>query len=161
MQRALAKVLGEMPDVKPVTMSPSDSSILSRLFAPKGSMATTNPFTGNITYNPAAMQGQSQDELENTVAHELTHSRQAQNTPWWKTAANLFKSDVTVPAGINQNSPMNNPYVWRPHEMEAFQTERNRAMTQPYPVEPILGTRDIQLSRPRKQIDVGPSSIKR
>jgi hypothetical protein len=161
MQRALAKVLGEMPDVKPVTISPSSSSILSKLFAPKGSMATTNPFTGNISYNPDAFQGQSQDELENTVAHELTHSRQAQNTPWYKTAVNLFRPDDNVPTGINQNSPLNTPYYWRPREMEAFQTERNRQTYQPYPVDPALGTRDIQLSRPKKQIDVGPSNLKR
>ena len=52
MQRAYAKVSGEMPDVKRVSVSPRQSSFLTNLFMPRGAYAVTNPFTGNITYNP-------------------------------------------------------------------------------------------------------------
>jgi len=48
---AIAKVRQEMPDVGPVSVSPSDS-ILSKWMMPRGSNAVTNPFTGNITYDP-------------------------------------------------------------------------------------------------------------
>lgn len=151
MQRVLQKVLGQMPDVSPITMSSQSPGPLSIM--PKNAMATTNPFTGNIHYNPAMIQGQSQDEIGNTVAHELTHSRQAQNTPWWRTAMGLFQPDVKVPQGITPGSTLDNPYVWRPSELEAFQTERNRQMMQPNPVDPVYGTRDINLVK-------GPSRMR-
>lgn len=150
MQRVLQRVLGQMPDVNPVTLSAGSPNPISM---PRGAMATTNPFTGNIRYNPEMMQGQSPDEIGNTVAHELTHSRQAQNTPWWRTAMSLFQPDVKVPQGITPGSTLDNPYVWRPSELEAFQTERNRQMMQPNPVDPIYGTRDINLVK-------GPSRMR-
>ena len=150
MQRALQKVLKEMPDVNPVTVSPSNSSLLSRIMMPRNTFATTNPFTGNISYNPEAMQGQSQQMIENTLAHELTHSRQAQQTPWYKTALGLFTPDEKPPVG-NYSNP--EPYYWRPNEMEAFQAERNRARLQKQPdiPDPVYGSRDIQLPSPRRK----------
>lgn len=139
-----------MPDVNPVTVSPSNSSLLSRIMMPRNTFATTNPFTGNISYNPEAMQGQSQQMIENTLAHELTHSRQAQQTPWYKTALGLFTPDEKPPVG-NYSNP--EPYYWRPNEMEAFQAERNRARLQKQPgiPDPVYGSRDIQLPSPRRK----------
>lgn len=171
MQRAYIKVSKEMPDVKPVTVRPRQSSFLTNLFMPKGAYAVTNPFTGNITYNPDMFEGQTQDDIEQTLAHELTHTRQMQNTPWYGHLAEVgdqmlqnVKSmwggnEDRVPEGISSSSPLNNPYYWRPREMEAFQAEKDRAarMKIPYYVDPILGTRDINLPAPRKPgLDTGP-----
>ena len=162
MQKALNKVLTEMPDVRRVSVSPSTSSLLTRFLMPKSSMAVTNPFTGNITYNPEMFGGQSQNDIENTLAHELTHVRQTQDTPWYKIVGDMFTPDSNAPQGLSKNSPMNNPYYWRPNELEAFQTEKNRTLNKnlPYMSDPILGTRDIPLFRPRKKsgIDTGPRS---
>jgi len=152
MQRTLQKVLGQMPDVNPVTIGPSGG--MNSLMMPKNALATTNPFTGNISYDPSMMAGQSPDEMGNTVAHELTHSRQAQNTPWYQKVMDMFHpGNDTPPAGLPSGSVLNNPYYWRPSELEAFQTERNRQMTQPYPTDPVYGTRDINLVK-------GPSRMR-
>jgi len=162
MQRAMTKVMGEYPDTKPVTLSPSSGglgSFLTGLMMPRGALAVTNPFTGNITYDPNMMSGQSPTEQEQTIAHELTHSRQAQTTPWWKTAMGMFQPDAKVPAGVPKNSPMNDPYYWRSSEMEAYQTERDRAQRThiPYYVDPVTGSRDLWLPNQRRGIDTSPS----
>lgn len=153
MQRAYHKVSGEMPDVKKVSVSPRESSFITRMFMPRGANAVTNPFSGNISYNPEMMRDMNLDEQEQTTAHELAHVRQTQNTPWWKIASEIMMPDEKVPTG--QLFPKNNPYYWRPREMEAFQTERDRAIKKKIPnyVDPVLGTRDIPL-RP----ELGPSS---
>jgi hypothetical protein len=164
-QAALKKVLGENPDIKPVTISPSGGGILQRLFAPKSSLATTNPFTGNITYDPSQMVGLTQGEVENTVAHELNHSKHFQNMPWYSKIGSVINQtlfDDKPPAqGLSKNSPINSNYFWRPEEMEAFQAERDRTaknrLTDVY-TDPMLGTRDIPLFPPRKTgIDTSPS----
>lgn len=132
-----------MPDVKKVKVSPRESSFLTRFMMPRGATAVTNPFTGNITYNPEVMAGYTPDELEQVIAHELTHVRQTQNTPWWKTAGEIF------------SMPFEEEYYKRPREMEAYQAERDRAtrLKLPNMVDPVHGTRDIYL-RP----ELGPSS---
>lgn len=160
MQRALAKVQAEMPDVKKVSVSPT-SSWLSKFFLPKSTLAVTNPFTGNISYDPAEMAGISQDEMENTLAHELTHVRQTQNMPWYKILGSMV-SPVEKTPDIASGS-MNSPYAWRPSEMEAFQTERDRTLSHhlPYMRDPQTQMGDIQLVKPKKkQLDMGPSSGK-
>lgn len=161
MQRALAKVQAENPSTKKVSVSPSDapSNFITRMMMPRGSMATTNPFTGNITYNRDAMQGQSPFDMEQTLTHELTHTRQTQDTPWYKIASSLFAPDEKVPAGISPNSPLNDPYQWRPREMEAFQNERDRATRMGKPIsDPVLGSMDIPL--PSMGVNTAPSSDK-
>lgn len=140
MQRAYAKVSQEMPDVKRVSVTPSTSNFLTGMMMPRGSMAVTNPFTGNITYNPDAMQGQSQDELEQILAHEMTHTRQTQGMPWYQVIKNKIFNNTNPPA--TQHGFFDNSYSWDPNEMEAFQTERNRRPNFP---DPIYGTRDIVL----------------
>lgn len=168
MQRALQKVLGEMPDVKPVTMSSSADGMLSRFLYPKNALATASPLTGNITYNPQQMMGRPQGEIENTIAHELTHSRQSQLMPWYKKLATIPEAlgeamgfDEKVPSQIGPNSPLNSSYAWRPRELEAFQTERDRTAKQHLPdifSDPLTGARDVQLMSERKKgIDTSPS----
>lgn len=163
MQRAYAKVAAEMPDVKRVAVTPSNQSWMTRIFMPRGSQAVTNPFTGNITYNPDAMQGMAPEDIEQALAHELTHVRQTQNMPWYQKVASLFTDNPGVPAGISGSSPLNDPYYWKPSEMEAFQTERDRAtrMKLPWYRDPVLGTGDIMLPSPRKGIDTAPSSMRK
>lgn len=170
MQRAYAKVSAEMPDVKRVSVSPRQSSWLTNMMMPRGAYAVTNPFTGNITYNPDMFEGQTQDDIEQTIAHELTHTRQSQNTPWYGHLADIANSlnpwgDEKVPEGIKPGSTLDNPYYWRPREMEAFQAERDRATRNkiPYYVDPVLGTRDIMLPSPRKKtgIDTAPTSMRK
>lgn len=178
MQRAYAKVSAEMPDVKRVSVSPRQSSFMTSLFMPRGAYAVTNPFTGNITYNPETFEGQTQDDIEQTLAHELTHVRQMQDTPWYGHLAEIgnqmyqntrgllgMSTEDQVPEGIKKGSATDNPYYWRPREMEAFQAERDRATRKkiPYYVDPVLGTRDINLYAPRKKpgIDTAPSAIRK
>lgn len=43
-------------------------------------VATAGPF-GGITYNKEILKGMSQNEIEDTLAHELTHVGQYQKTP--------------------------------------------------------------------------------
>jgi hypothetical protein len=156
MQRAYAKVSKEMPDVKSVSVTPSSSSFLSKFFMPRGANAVTNPFTGNISYNPEMIgnQGYNQNDIEDILAHEMTHVRQTQDVPWYKMLGQIFSPKPQVPAGIPEGSPTNASYYWQPHELEAYQTERNRMMAQhrPNPVDPIYGTRDIVLP-PQKVIN--------
>lgn len=141
MQHTVTNVSRDMPDVRPVTMT-AGAPIVGM---PRGALAVTNPFTGNISYDPAAMQTLTPDEVGNTVAHELTHARQAQTTPWYQTALGLFSRDANVPSGVTPGSVLDNPYEWRPNELEAFQTERDRQMRQADPVDPVYRTRDINL----------------
>lgn len=142
-QAARLKVLGEMPDVKPVDVSPTSGLLDTLLGMRKTTQAITNPFTGNVHYNPAALTGATPDEIEQMLAHEFTHSRQAQTTPWYKTAYNAF-----MPQG---------PYAQRPYEMDAFQTEKDRAsrlgLSMP---DPVTGAMDIALPSPnlRKKMKV-------
>ena len=162
MQRAYAKVSGEMPDVQRVSVTPSTSTFLTRLMMPRGANAVTNPFTGNITYNPDMLQGVDDNERQQILAHELTHVRQTQNQPWYKILGNIMSQNVTgedkPPAGVS--SILNDPYYWRPNEMEAYQAERDRAQRLNYPhyADPMTGGQDINLPAEKKQpgIDTGP-----
>jgi hypothetical protein len=169
MQRAYQKVSGEMPNVKPISVSPSNSSLLTKVFTPRGANAVSNPFTGNMTYNPSMINdmGYSQFDKEQILAHEMTHTAQTQDMPWYKKLGDIFGQQTnelmhnTVPKEISENSVLNNPYYWRPHEQEAYQAERDRAtrLHTPNYVDPIFGTRDIQLYPERnKTIDTGPTS---
>lgn len=173
MQRAYAKVAAEMPDVKPVSVSPSGAHWYTSLLTPKRAYAVTNPFTGNITYNPETMADQSQQDMEQTIAHELTHTKQTQDTPWTSMLGDVGKhilnnvstmwggNEDKVPAGVRQSSPYNDPYYWRPREMEAFQAERNRASKMGLSApDPIDQSRDIMLPGPsiKRGIDTGPSA---
>lgn len=150
MKSGLAKVRGEMPDVADKSVSSSKGSLTGMLM-PSNAYAVTNPFSGNITYNPEMMKGMSQDELENTLAHELTHSRQANTEPLWKKLMGMFTSDEKVPV---DKGPLNSSYYWRPNEQEAFQTERDRSLKQhqPWTPDPTTSARDIQLLPPRKDV---------
>lgn len=170
MQRAYQKVAGEMPGVKPITISPSSASLATKIFTPRGANAVSNPFTGNMTYNPNMINemGYNDFDKEQIIAHEMTHTAQTQDMPWYKKLGDIWSQQMgetlhnTVPKEIPQNSVLNNPYYWRPHEQEAYQAERDRAarLHTPNYVDPILGTRDIPLYPEKKKpgINTTPSS---
>lgn len=146
MQEAYSKVSKEMPDVKKISVSPSDS-LLSKFLMPRGSDATSNPFTGNVTYNPKMMEPYDQFNREQVMTHELTHTSQAQKRgiPWHKLLTAIFEKDEKVPSGIGKN--LNKPYHWKPDELEAFQAERDRArrLKTPNYADPMTGKRNIVL----------------
>lgn len=141
MKRTFAKVSAEYPNTKPVTMTPYNA--IEKFLAPSDAVAITNPFTGNISYNPFMMQVMSPDDREQTVAHELTHSRQAQETPWYRTALRALMPQEE--------------YKMRPGEMEAYQAERSRAnrLDLRNLADPQTGATDIQLPSMRKKVKNG------
>lgn len=155
-QAARAKVLAEMPDVKPVSVGPSNSILSTLLGIPRQAVAVTNPFTGNVSYNPELLGSMNQDELENTLAHEFTHSRQAQNTPWLSTVKRMFMPNTNAPPK-GATGPYDTPYYWTPEEMQAFQTERDRTSRLKLNVsDPVYGSMDIPLPsmKTRKKMGV-------
>lgn len=92
---------------------------LKKLLAPGSStLAVTNPLTGNISYNRAESEGQSDANIADTLAHELRHRRQVLQTPVRERLLHLL-GDL-LPGG--------EPYHRRPDEMEAFNTEVERAV---------------------------------
>jgi hypothetical protein len=146
MQRAFDKVTSEYPNVKKPQLS--QFNMIERLLAPRDTVALTNPFTGNISYNPQSMQTMSPDDREQTVAHELVHSREAQDTPWYKTAFRALMPQEE--------------YSKRPGEMAAYQAEKDRAsrLNLRGIVDPLTGSSDIQLpsmKRRKPQTGVGPT----
>lgn len=136
-----------MPGIKPISVTPSTSGTLSKIFTPRGANAVSNPFSGNMIYNPDMMGGMNQFDKEQVIAHEMTHTGQMQNMPWYQKIKEMLFNRGNVPEGIPATSNLNNPYYWRDHELEAYQAERDRATKLKYPwyQDPITGGRDIML----------------
>lgn len=123
-------------------------------------VATTSPFH-SITYNPEIAKGMSQNELEDTLAHELTHVGQYNKQPMWKNLVQsvLPQPNEGLPAETAKSYSMQGwdpSYRGKSTEMEAYQAESNRAAARgegsPY---------DIFL-RPAKNkvMNTGPSTAK-
>lgn len=120
---ARAKMQQEMPDVaSKVSVTPAGwmdrmrEDVRHNLIGSSGAaMADTSPLTGNITYYPESLKGLEQTMIDNLLAHELTHSRQALSKPWHRRVIDIFK-----------NSPYER-YGAIPEELEAFQTEADRS----------------------------------
>ena len=99
-------------------------------------MAITNPLTGSVYYNPAAVEGRSQSQLEDTIAHEGTHYLQHQQDyagkPWYQQAL----------TGLQQIGAAMNPFGPRagrnPVELEAYQTDQDRAVREGREPAPML-----------------------
>ena len=137
--KAIKKVKQEMPDQAATSVEPS--GFLGR-FMSRGANASTNPFTGSVNYNPDVMQRLSPDEMENTFAHELTHSRQIQAKPWLQRFTDVGKSMLPGFLGGGEEE-----YYQRPREMEAFQAERDRTASHNLRgmPSPTTGQNDIDL----------------
>lgn len=137
--KAIKKVKQEMPDQSQTSVEPS--GFLGK-FLSRGANASTNPFTGNVSYNPEVMQKMSPDEMENTFAHELTHSRQIQAKPWMQRFTDVGRSMLPGFLGGGDEE-----YYQRPREMEAYQAEKNRTsrLNLRGMQDPMTGARDINL----------------
>ena len=121
-------------------------------------VATTSPFHG-ITYNQDQLSGMSQNELEDTLAHELTHVGQYNRQPMWKNIAQsiLPQADEGLPAATEKSLRMQGwdpAYRGRSTEMEAYGTEQQRQLNrqQGFP------GYDINLPSTKKKVDTSPTS---
>jgi hypothetical protein len=131
MRRVLAKIQAEMPGVKPTSLT-ADPKL------PMNVAARTSALTGSMDYNPFVLQTMRPEERENTIAHEMTHVKQQQDTPFFRQLLNQV-----MPQGA---------YGQRSNEMEAFQTERDRSLRNHYSVpDPQSGATDIELPSMRKK----------
>lgn len=130
-----------MPDVSNVSIEPA--GFFGKLLGGQA-IATTSPWTGNVTYNPDIMSKLRPEEVENTLTHELTHSRQILGTPAWQRPINVIKSLLP---GFDE------PYYQRPREMEAWQAERDRSMRLGLRdmTDPQTGGQDIELPPPSRR----------
>ncbi len=85
---------------------------------------THNSDGGSVALNPEGMAQEGQAGKEDTIAHELTHVRQARrdygNKNILERAAQIFRD--------MQESHL--PYGQQPSELEAFQLEGDRAVRQ-------------------------------
>lgn len=121
LDRAYGEAQRQMPGLKPVKVGLGGGM-------PSRHEAETSMFSGNVTFNQDRLDDLSDPELAETMTHELTHARQAQNTPILQKFYNrVFGSgpDEEVPAEAKGGS-LDDPYYWRPRELEAFQAERER-----------------------------------
>lgn len=144
----------EMPDVGPISVAPS-YNMISRFGHGVDARANSD---NSIEYDPNHVDSMVQNDVDNMMAHELTHVRQNQNTPWYQKIYNSVMGTPTVnaPSSFPKSSPMSNPYAWQPNEMEALQTERDRQLRQSYPVDRVTGRTDMYLPE-EKGVNTAPS----
>jgi hypothetical protein len=90
----------------------------------KRTYATTSPWTGKVSYSPETLGTLGQNDINSTLAHELTHTKQVQNLPFMDRMVNGLKSFLPQPA-----------YHDRPNEQEAFQAEKDYGLANHIPQE--------------------------
>lgn len=118
MQQGIDIAKKEMPDMAPV----QPYGFFSRLLQPKA-YGYVSP--GNTIYmNPATNQGQSSQEIADTLTHEQEHVKQNRSTG---PTMNFLKSLL---------SPRES-YARRPDEMGAFQAEKERRYKMNRPQVPV------------------------
>jgi len=123
----------ENPNLAPV----QSYGLLSRLLQPRA-QAYTSPGR-SIYLNPSTLQGQSPQDVADTITHEQQHVSQMGNRGYGPTREllyQMFGSD-------------NLPYHQRPDEIEAFQAERLRRsrMGRPQTVTPSFSTGQFRTSQ--------------
>lgn len=146
-QSAYDTVSRQMPDVRAVSVS------AGRGDEADPALMNTNLYTGNISYNPARVADKSDQELQELMAHELTHARQAQNTPWYQTAYRQLVGDNNAVPESMKGTKLDDPYYWTPIEQEAFQAQRDRMVASGRPAQrsPTTQRYDIYLPSERKR----------
>jgi hypothetical protein len=110
MEQGTAIARREMPRMAPV----EPYGLASRMLGPRGALGYTSP-GGNIYMNPATSQGQSPQEIADTLTHEQEHVNQQKNSPYGPTMKFLMDALSS-----------NEPYHRQPEEMAAFQAEKQR-----------------------------------
>lgn len=122
-------------------------------------VATTSPFRG-ITYNPDSLKTMNQNELEDTLAHELTHVGQYARQPLWKNLVDsvLPSKNEGLPEETAKSLRMQGwdpAYRGRAAEMEAYGAEQQRQLN----TQRGFPGYDIQLRSPKKSgVNTGPSN---
>lgn len=112
-QQALSILKAEEPDFDPSIVGPMTSvPLINRLQVPPGAQAAATPF-GNIRYDPAALEGQTPQDVADTLLHEYTHVKQ-------------MKPRGVIGQILEMVTQPNLPYGQRPDEIEAWQAERAR-----------------------------------
>src|SRR5438874_3240445 len=103
----------QMPEEMNSVNSLGPANWFERQIMPDNALAITLPF-GRVAYNPTMLDStqSTQSEADDTLAHELTHIRQANRTGILEKLQNLFSPPRA--------------YEDRPDEEEAFQIERVR-----------------------------------
>ena len=130
MLQARSRLQQEMPDVGNIPVEPMGwldrliAGTKDRLSPGSRVQALAHPMSGKVSYSPRAMENQSQAEVEDTLAHELTHVRQGKEAYGAKSLLGRL--------GVAAKSLMEPtlPYGQRPDELEAFQTESDRQLAQ-------------------------------
>lgn len=120
MQQGIDIARKEMPGMAPV----EPYGFFSRLLQPKA-LGYASP--GNTIYmNPATNQGQSPQNIADTLTHEQTHI--GQNQGRYGPSMNFLRS-LLIPQKL--------PYGQRPDEMAAFQAEKERRYRMGRPASPV------------------------
>jgi len=175
MSAAKAKMQTEMPNemsaasIEPTGFFGGMKDALVKKAIGGTPVATTGPF-GGITYNKELLAGMSQPELEDTLAHELTHVKQySGGQPQISTGRGLMnvmnnimpKQDEGLPQetkNFYSSRGYDPSYRGSSNEMEAYQAEDQRRMSRGDIMRP---GEDIQLFSPKKKaINTAPSSVK-
>ncbi len=120
-KRQLAK---DMPaESKAATIGPMSTTYqLLSGGVPRGVTAVTGPLNG-IRYDPDELKGMNQTQVNDVLAHELTHVRQNLRQSSYQNLVDLLMRPFQTEL----------PYGQQPEEMEAFQTERDRSLKEHRP----------------------------
>lgn len=131
MQREMPNEMAQA-NIKPVGII---GGMVNRLLPAGGNpVATTNPL-GSITYNPTLLKQLSQPEMEDVLAHELTHVKQYMDKPLVSRLLSsvLPQRDEGLPEETVKSLRMQgweNPaeYRGKSYEMEAYDAEAQRKL---------------------------------
>jgi hypothetical protein len=112
-QEAMRLLQAEEPGFDPSIVGPKTALPLVGTFqVPPGAQAAATPF-GNIRYDPTQLEGQSAQDVADTLLHEYTHVKQ-------------MKPRGVIGQILQMVTEKNLPYGQRPDEIEAWQAERQR-----------------------------------
>jgi len=139
MQQGIDIARKEMPDMAPV----KSYGFFSRMLSPNA-MGYASP--GNSIYlNPRMNEGQTPQEIADTLTHEQEHIKQQKYSPTMELLKRMF-----IPQG---------PYEQRPEELAAFQAEKDRRwrMNRMQTASPSISgswyvPQDINLPAPKRNI---------
>src|SRR5215510_14177382 len=136
---------GFLSSIMPSTV-PSPANPLQRMFMPGA--ASTNPFTGGVSYKPEQLQDPT--DLRAALAHENVHAQNLQQMGALQRIGNMLgmiHSNMTsTPQELAPGSILNKGYYWNPEELQAFQAQKDILRNTNRP-DPMTGRGDIQLQR--------------
>lgn len=145
----------ENPNLAPV----KPYGLISRMMQPQA-MGYTSPGR-SIYLNPRTMEGQSPQDVADTLTHEQQHVEQMKQRGYGPIREFLHEALSGIGGG-------GEPYHRRPDEIEAFaaETQRRSKMGRMQSATPSFTTGEMQVSDdirlypPRKKVETGPTSKK-